>query len=304
MKKLLPVILVAFLFALAVGCGNNATTEEGTSGETGGGEGEAAAQSKLDELREAGVVRVGFANEAPYAYEENGELKGAAVEIAKAVFNELGIEKVEGHLAQWDQLIPGLKAQKFDAITAGMAILPKRCKQVDFSQPTVKYGEGLIVKKGNPLDLHSYEDIAANPDVKVIVMSGATENDFLVQAGVSEDQISNAPDIAATLSAVQAGRADATTATEMTVKKAVQEMGEDSGLEYVTDFEQPDVPGVPSYGGTAFHPDHDDLREAYNAKLKELRDNGTIANIFEDLPLWGEENIPEDGVTTEQLCQE
>ncbi len=39
------------------------------------------------------------------------------------------------------------------------------------------YGEGLIVQKGNPMDLHSYKDIAEK-DATVSIMSGATEVDL------------------------------------------------------------------------------------------------------------------------------
>src|SRR5699024_2433932 len=90
--------------------------------------------------------------------DDDGKLAGAAVEVAKAVFDEMGLE-MEGHLAEWDNLIPGVKNNKFDVITAGMAINPERCESVDFAEPSVIYGEGIIVEKGNPMDLHSYEDI-------------------------------------------------------------------------------------------------------------------------------------------------
>src|SRR5690625_4895947 len=146
--------------------------------------------NKLEELQEKGKVVIGFADEKPYGYEnEDGELTGASVDTAKAVFKELGIDKVEGHLADYSELVPGLGAGKFDAITSGMAITPDRCEEAAFAEPDMKYGEGLIVQKGNPLDLHSYEDIADNPDATVSIMSGATEVDFVQSEGVDEGQI-------------------------------------------------------------------------------------------------------------------
>src|SRR5699024_6267233 len=95
------------------------------------------------ELQEKGTVKVGFANEKPYGYEnDDGELTGASVDTAKAVFAELGIDEVDGHLADYDQLVPGLNANKFDAITSGMAITPERCESAAFAEPDMKYGEG------------------------------------------------------------------------------------------------------------------------------------------------------------------
>lgn len=258
-------------------------------------------ENALERILEEGTVKVGFANEAPYAYEEDGELKGAAVEIAKAVFAEMGVNNVEGELQEFGNLIPGVQNGKFDVITAGMAIIPDRCDSVDFGEPEIMYGEGMVVKSGNPENLKSYDDIANNPDIKVAVMSGATEIKFLEQSGVSSDQIMQVPDIAAGVAAVQSGRAHVTTATDLTVKKAMLDADSEE-LEFVMDFVQPDVEGVPSYGAAAFHKDADSLREAYNEILKEFKESGKILEIIED-ELWGENNIVDPSLTTAQICE-
>src|SRR3546814_11158447 len=58
--------------------------------------GGALAQSTLDEAREAGFIRIGFANEAPYGYATpDGKLTGEAPEVAKAVLAKMGIQEVE-----------------------------------------------------------------------------------------------------------------------------------------------------------------------------------------------------------------
>ena len=287
-KAILPFLFTILALAITA-CGNgdsNKASEEG---------------NLLGELQEKGTVTVGFANEKPYAYEENGELTGAAVAIAKEVFKGLGIKNVEGKLQDFQQLVPGLNAGKFDVITAGMAINPERCENVDFGEPEMKYGEGLIVQKGNPLDLHSYKDIAENPDVTVAVMSGATENEFLKMEGVSEDQIMNVADIPATFSAVESGRADATTGTEMTIKMALESANSDN-LEFVNDFEQPDIEGVPSYGAAAFRKDNDALRQAYNEELAKLKESDKIIELIEPFGFTEEMNAVEEGITTESIC--
>lgn len=257
--------------------------------------------SKLEDLKEKGVVKVGFANEKPYAYEEDGELQGAAVAIAKAVFENLGIDEVDGKLSEFGNLIPGLGAGKFDVITAGMAITPDRCKNVAFGEPEIKYGEGLIVETGNPMNLKSYKDIAANPDVKVAVMSGATEKEFMIKEGVTESQIMMVPDIPASFSAVESGRAAVTTGTEMTIKMALESANIDK-LEFVNEFEQPEIEGVPSYGAAAFLNEDDELREAYNAELKKMKENGEIAALIEPFGFTEEMNTVDNDITTESVC--
>lgn len=88
----------------------------------------------------------------------------------------------------------------------------------------------------------------------------------------------------------------------MTVKMALNSLGSDE-LEFVETFEQPDVEGVPSYGAAAFNLDNEELRTAYNEKLQELKENGTIAEILEANGFSEISNMVEVGeVTTEQIC--
>ncbi|MBO2536854.1 ectoine/hydroxyectoine ABC transporter substrate-binding protein EhuB [Rummeliibacillus suwonensis] len=290
MKKITLTLLAALIMLVLTACGSNEAEKDNTSA------------NKLEKLQKTGKVKIGFANEAPYAYEEKGKLKGANVDIAKAVFKELGVDKVEAQLSDFDQLIPGVQAGQFDVITAGMAINPDRCESVLFSEPEMKYGEGLIVAAGNPHNLQSYRDIAENPKLKVVVMQGTTEIEFLKKEGVRDNQIVTAPDIPATFSAIQSGRADATTGTEMTVKMALQSANTDK-LEFVETFKQPDVEGVPSYGAAAFNLKDKELRDAYNEKLKELKDNGTIAKILEENGFSEISNMVKVGtITTKQVC--
>lgn len=310
MKKLLFVLIFTFSLLLLAACGSDDTGSEGDAGGSGSGEatGETGGEadsgdsgSLLEELQESGTVKVGFANEKPYAYEEDGELKGAAVDIAKAVFKELGVDNVEGQLADFAQLIPGLNAGKFHVITAGMAINPDRCANADFGEPEMMYGEGLVVQKGNPLDLKSYKDIAENPDATIAIMSGATENEFVKSEGVDPGQIQSVPDQPAAFSAVESGRATATTGTFMSMQDSLESLGSDK-LELVMDFEQPNVDGVPSYGAAAFNKDNDELREAYNEVLKELKESGEIADLFTPYGFPAEQTeVPLD-ITTEQIC--
>lgn len=300
-KLLLTSVLVLTLLMLAA-CGGGGEAEGDANGGDGGGESGGEGESKLAQMQEAGVVNIGFANEEPYAYQdENGELKGAAVDIAQAVFAELGIEEMNSQLSDFGQLIPGLQAEQFDVVTAGMAIQPGRCENANFSEPTMQYGEALVVQAGNPLGLESYQDIADNPDATVVVMEGATEIGFLEEAGVSPDQITTAADIPATFSAVQSGRADATTATEMTVRMATETASDE--LMLVENFEQPDVEGVPSYGAAAFNLNDTELRDAYNEQLAALKEDGTIAELLEQNGFSADSNMVEVGaITTEELC--
>jgi hypothetical protein len=81
-------------------------------------------QDALLRIRRTGVVRIGYANEAPYGYldTETGEITGEAPEIAKVILRRLGARRIDAVMTEFGSLIPGLKANRFDLIAAGMYI--------------------------------------------------------------------------------------------------------------------------------------------------------------------------------------
>src|SRR5690606_1870884 len=82
---------------------------------TGGEGGEDGGSDLLSQLQDAGKIVVGFAGEAPYSFEDGGELMGATVAMHREIFGSLGIDEVEGKLTDWNSLIPGLNSRQFDA---------------------------------------------------------------------------------------------------------------------------------------------------------------------------------------------
>src|SRR3546814_5312836 len=64
-----------------------------------------AAQSTMDAAKAAGKIRIGYANEAPYAYMDSSQnrITGEAVEIARVVLKRMGINDVEGVLTELDR---------------------------------------------------------------------------------------------------------------------------------------------------------------------------------------------------------
>ena len=81
------------------------------------------------------VITVGIAGEVPYSYlDENGDPAGATVALAERIFGEMGYE-VQAELVDWDNLIPGLNAERFDAISAGMSITPSAVKRPPLLSP-------------------------------------------------------------------------------------------------------------------------------------------------------------------------
>lgn len=220
----------------------------------------------LDTVKSNSSIRVGYANETPFAFTEtDGTVTGESPEIAKIIFARMGIKQVNGVLTEWGSLIPGLRAGRFDVIAAGMYITPARCKQVLFTDPQYQLPDALLVAKGNPKKLHSYEDIAKQPEVKLAIMAGTVNLAYARDSGVKDEQILQVPDTTAQLQAVRAGRADAAVGTQLTMKGLASKGGDK--VEAMTEFK--DDPSHIGYGALAFRPEDKDLRDAVNAELKK-----------------------------------
>ncbi|MHA1536932.1 MAG: transporter substrate-binding domain-containing protein [Alphaproteobacteria bacterium] len=100
--------------------------------------------------RSAETLRI--ATEGAYApfnkKNAKGELVGFDVDIAKALCAQMKV-KCTIVAQDWDGIIPGLMAKKYDAIVASMSITPKRMKKVAFSAPYYSNYLQFVVRKGS-----------------------------------------------------------------------------------------------------------------------------------------------------------
>src|SRR5437588_11854088 len=167
----------------------------------------AHAETTLEKAKREGYIRVGFANEAPYGFATpDGKLTGESPEVVKAILKKIGINQVDGVLTEFGSLIPGLQAGRFDIIAAGMFVNPKRCEQVQFSEPTYGIGQAFLVVKGNSRGIKDYSSIAKTKDLKLAVMAGAVEGGYAKDSGVDQSQLVVVPEPSSLVKAVQSRR--------------------------------------------------------------------------------------------------
>lgn len=257
----------------------------------------AAAQDLLEKAEAGEPIRIGFANEVPWAYpgDENAPL-GFVNAIAMGVLDEMGISNIEPVVTDWGGLIPGLNAGRFDVITGGMYILGSRCENVDFSDPVGIFGDAFIVESGNPKGLQNYEDLIEN-DAVMVTGAGFNTVEAAKAEGVPEGNIMQVPGPTEILAAVRAGRADVGALTFFTAQNlAEQAAGE---------IEVTDPKALPekylNWVGIAFRQDDDAFAEAFNNALANYL--GTEA-MMEAVKEYGytEAQLPGDG-TTQYACE-
>lgn len=229
-----------------------------------------ALAADLSELQKKGTIRIAVANEIPYGFTDlEGNAKGAGPEVIQHLMKNLGIEKIEWQTTNFGSLIPGLRADRFDVVAAEMAILPQRCDQVLFSEPNSSYGEGLLVAKGNPKNLQSYEDFKSG-NHKVAIMAGADQLEMMQALGVDESLLVTISANADAISTVATGRADAYAATGLTAAELAKQSDK---VELAMPFKDPVINGeaVRSWGGFTFAQGSEDLRDAINKELAEFK---------------------------------
>ncbi|HEV2768510.1 MAG TPA: ectoine/hydroxyectoine ABC transporter substrate-binding protein EhuB [Acidimicrobiales bacterium] len=272
--------LMAVFAALLAGCGDNGS-------EVGSGDRSAedcpapddGAGGLLAEARQQGFLQVGFANEVPYGYEgPDGKPTGQAPEVAREVLCRLGVPELRGTVVDFGGLIGGLNAGRYDMIAAGMFINPERAAQVSFTDPDYCGTTAFAVAEGNPLGLTDFESVTES-EARLGVMNGAVEDEYAVDSGVSDSQISRFSSTPDLFDALRAGRIDAVALTEVTVQEQVKDL---PGFEATEGF-VPVIDGEEQLGcgGYAFRKENQELRDRFNEVLNEMKQNDEILPIIE-----------------------
>jgi octopine/nopaline transport system substrate-binding protein len=88
---------------------------------------------------------------APYnLVRPDGKLDGFEIELGNDLCARLKLQ-CEFIVSDWNSIIPGLQAGKFDAIMSGMSITPKRLEVINFSLPYTQAPSTFAVMKDGPM---------------------------------------------------------------------------------------------------------------------------------------------------------
>ncbi|WP_442967657.1 ABC transporter substrate-binding protein [Psychrobacter sp. PP-21] len=144
-----PLFALATAFAVS-GCSNGQDNASDTNPEAT----DTAVVTKED------VLRIGTEGAyAPFNYTNaDGTLGGFDVEIAEALCADMQVT-CEIVAQDWDGIIPGLKAGKYDAIVAAMSVTPERAEQVSFTDPYFSNALVFLAKKDSNFDPSNPSDI-------------------------------------------------------------------------------------------------------------------------------------------------
>lgn len=246
------------------------------------------------------VITVGIAGEVPYSYlNDEGEPEGATVALSERIFGDMGYE-VEAELVDWDNLIPGLNAERFDAISAGMSITPERCEEAAFAEPEIMYTTALLVEEGNPHDVQNLDDVLEaqenGEDIQLATLTAGIEAGYSTDMGLDYDGVGSADE---GIEMVQGGRADVFALTAISLTEMA---GDADGVEVTEPFVQ-EIDGIKQYGAgsTVFRQDDTETLDEYNEHLAQLKSDGELGEIIGEFGFTDAEVPPED-MSSEALC--
>ena len=249
-KILASIFIVGFLLANLCGCGKK------------------EAGDQLEKIKNDG--KIVFAMEgawAPWTYhDESGELVGFDTEVGKAIAEKLGVEAefVEG---EWDGLFAGLDTGRYDAIINGVEVTEERTQKYDFTDAYAYIKTALVVKSDNE-DIKTFTDLAGKKT------SNSLNSTYMIMAQEYGAEVEGVDLLSQTMDMVISGRADATLNAEVSVYDYLKEQP-DAEIKIVDLTEDASEVSIPLRKGD----ESADLREAINNALKELREEGTLAEI-------------------------
>ena len=265
-----------------------------------GGDGTTDGDSGLLERARSEGIRIGFANERPYGFEnDQGEPDGEAPAVAREVLDRMGITEIDSVVVEFGALINGLRAGRYDMVAAGMFINEERASQALFTDPDYCATSAFGVPAGNPQGLTDYASVAENDEVTLGVVTGAVEVGYAEAAGVPADRLSRFDATADVVDALRAGRIDAFALTSITVREQVADL---EGFEATEGF-IPVVDGEEQLGcgGFVFRFEDKEFRDAFNEELLAMREGDEILPLVEEFGFAEAETEAAKGVTVEDL---
>ncbi len=222
----------------------------------------------LKEIREKGEIVIAVEGTwAPWTYhDENDELVGYDVEIGKAIAEKLGVKAVFAE-GEWDGLLAGLDAGRYDIMVNGVGITPERQEKYNFTTPYA-YNRTAVIVRGDYDGIHSMSDLNGKRTANTI------SSTYAEQAEAYGAAVTGVDDLNQTIELLLAGRIDATLNAEV-VFTDYQKAHPEANIKiaaYSDDVERVAIPLRKDSSAST-------LLAAVNQALAELDADGTLSKL-------------------------
>ncbi|MBC5744916.1 transporter substrate-binding domain-containing protein [Lachnospiraceae bacterium MD308] len=261
-KKLLSMALVvSMLAALVSGCG--AKNEDSGKEDT-----EKKEQTTYEKIMDKGVLTVGTEGTyQPFTYhDESDTLTGYDVEVAKAIGEKMGV-KVEFSEITWEGLLASLDNGTVDLVLNQVGVTDERKEKYDFSDPYLYSYIALIVNK-------DHNDITSWDTSKGKKTSLNISSNYAAIAEEYEMDITASETFSKDIELLLAGRTDCVINNTIAFNDYLIQKP-DTPIKIADVRAEADTVAAPIPKG------NEDLVEAVNKAIKELREDGTLTKLSE-----------------------
>ena len=252
-------------------------------------------QGLLAKLQAAKKVRIGFPNQPPFsALNPDGTVTGAAPTITKTIMQRLGIPGIEGFLASYGELIPGMMADRWDFVSAALTITKARCAQVRFGDPIIFDGDNIVAIKGHPGPMPKRLSELAKGGFVVGAPAGGADVKALLAAGVTLDNIRQFTNDPSEIDALLAKRIDFGVMSPSGVHRMIKQRNLDLEITYPVEDDPP------RGSACAFRLQDTDLHDAYVTEMRKMRASGELIAILSSFGY--ETTVEQLSTPVDQLC--
>lgn len=222
----------------------------------------------LAQIRERGTIIIGLEGDwAPWSFvDENDELTGFDVEVARAIAAKLGVE-VQFIPGEWDGLFAGMDAGRYDIVINGVEVTPERTEKYDFTDPYAYIRTALIVRGDN-------ESIKTFDDLKGKKTANSIASTYMNLAEDYGATCYGVDTLDETLTMVLQGRVDATLNAIVSYTDYMAQHP-DANLKVAATTEDASNVAIPMRKGE----ETASLMEAINVAIAQLREEGVIAEL-------------------------
>lgn len=251
MKKALIIVLCMILALTALtGCGSSGTT--------------------LKSVQKAGELVIATSPDFPPFENLNsdGSVEGIEIDICNLICEKLGV-KLKIEQVDFDSVLPGVQAGKFNMGVSGISVTEKRQKNVLFTDPYCLAAQAIVVTEGSPIT--SKADLTGK---SVSVQTGTTAESYCMEQGYTVNSFSANSDAEAALTT---GKVDAWVIDDLTAADMVKAYNADSESKLVI-LEEAMTTEPYAF---AFKFGSEDLVKEINGILAQLVADGTVQSIFD-----------------------
>ncbi len=154
-------------------------------------------------------MKIAYLIEPPFNYlDHTGTVTGCDVELARHVFQKIGIDDVAFVQTEFAQLLPGLARGAWQ-MTTGLFASPERQQHALFSRPIWALPDGLLVRTANMERISGYRSLAAAGGLRIAVIQDQMQHQTALELGIGPERLAVFETYVDAAHAVQHGKADA-----------------------------------------------------------------------------------------------